>query len=93
MCIGPFRQKESKPAPPPPLQPAPPPPTPPAPPVPAPSPLETDINAKVRKEQTKKQGPTAATGTKGLRVRLSPDQTGLQIGPYQQNTNAGDPMV
>jgi hypothetical protein len=92
MCIGPFSQKNNTP-PPPPLQPAPPPPAPPAPPVPAPSPLETDINAKVKRDQTKKVGSPDAKGTKGLRIRLSPDMTGLNVGPYQQNTNAGDPMA
>ena len=91
MCIGPFRQKDNTP-PPPPLAPAPPPPAPPAPPVPAPSPVETDINAKVRRDNTKKQG-AQAVGTRGLRIRLSPDTTGLNVGPYQQNTNAGDPMT
>jgi len=93
MCVGPFRGRDRTPPPPPPLQPAPPPPPAPAPPVPAPSPLETDINAKVKRDQTKKVGSTSAKGTKGLRIRLSPDMTGLNVGPYQQNTNAGDPMA
>ena len=93
MCVGPFARRESTPPPPPALQPAPPPPAPPAPPVPTPSPLETDINAKVRREQTKKVGPADARGTRGLRIRLSPDMTGLNVGLNSQNTNAGDPTA
>jgi hypothetical protein len=93
MCIGPFRAKDTTLPPPPPLPAPPPPPPVPETPVPAPSPLETGINARVRRDQSQKVGSSDAKGTKGLRIRLSPDKTGLNVGPYQQNTNAGDPMA
>jgi len=88
MCLF---QKEPELPDPPPLPAPPPPPAPPVPPVPAPSPLETDINAKVRRDNTKKQG-AQAVGTRGLRIRLSPDTTGLNVGPNQQN-NVGAPRT
>ena len=91
MCFGLFDREKTPP--PPKLSPAPIPPAPPEPPVPAPSPLETDINAKVKRDQTKKVGSNDRTGTRALRIRLSPEMTGLNVGPYPQSTNSGDPTT
>ena len=65
----------SPPAPPPPapLPPAPPPPLPPTKPLPDPTPVETDINPKVKKAQTKKTQNAQATGTQALKIPLQSD--------------------
>ena len=62
---------------PPPLAPPPPPPAAPAAPPPDPTPVETDIDPKVRQARTRKQQNVQKTGTGGLRIKLD---TGVNTG-------------
>ena len=71
MCFG--GGGSPAPPPPPPLPPAPPPPLPPQKPLPEPTPVETDINPKVKKAQSKKAGNPQAQGTQALKIPLNPD--------------------
>jgi len=70
MCFG---GGAPAPPPPPPLPPAPPPPLPPKKPLPEPTPVETDINPKVKKAQSKKAMNPQAKGTQALKIPLNPD--------------------
>ena len=63
------------PPPPPPLAPPPPPPEPPRSPLPEPEPLETEVNPKVRRAESKKQQSAYGKGTGSLRIKLDPQVT------------------
>ena len=58
--------------PPPPLAPPPPPPTPPAPPLPEPTPVETEINPRVKAAKSKQARNPQTKGTGALRIPLNP---------------------
>ena len=81
MC---FNMRTPKPPPPPPLPPAPPPPTPPIAPLPPPDDLETEVNPKVRRAESKKQQNQYGKGTGSLRIKLDP-----AVGTGGQATPAG----
>ena len=81
MCFG--GGGSPAPPPPPPLPPAPPPPLPPQKPLPEPTPVETDINPKVKKAQSKKAGKQGPSLTINPTVQTDPNanvNTG-QTGP------------
>ena len=81
MCIR-ISTPTPSPPPPPPLAPPPPPPEPPRAPLPDPEPLQTEVNPKVRRAETKKQQNTYGKGTGSLRIKLDPSvSTGGQDGP------------
>ncbi len=75
MCFG---GGGGSPPPPPPLPPAPPPPLPPTKPLPEPTPVETDINPKVKKAQTNKTMNAQSKGTQALKIPLKSD---VNVGP------------
>ena len=81
MCIK-FGGSTPTPPPPPPLAPTPPPPEPPRTPLPEPEPLETDVNPKVRRAESKKTQNQFGQGTGSLRIKLDPQvSTGGQATP------------
>ena len=81
MCLK-FGGSPPSPPPPPPLAPPPPPPEPPRAPLPEPEPLETEVNPKVRRAESKKQQSAYGKGTGSLRIKLDPSvSTGGQTGP------------
>ena len=82
MCIRFSAPSAPPPAPPPPLAPPPPPPPEPTAPLPEPEPLETEVNPKVRRAESKKQQNTYGKGTGALRIKLDPQVgTGGQAAP------------
>jgi len=78
MCFG---GGTPSPPPPPPLPPAPPPPLPPQKPLPEPTPVETDINPKVKKAKSDKAANPQSQGTQALKIPLNPDVNVGQGGP------------
>ena len=81
MCIK-FGGSPPSPPPPPPLAPPPPPPEPPRAPLPEPEPLETEVNPKVRRAESKKTQNQFGQGTGSLRIKLDPQvSTGGQQAP------------
>ena len=82
MCLRFSAPSAPPPAPPPPLAPPPPPPESPRAPLPEPEPLETEVNPKVRRAESKKQQSAYGKGTGSLRIKLDPSvSTGGQAAP------------
>ena len=81
MCL--FNRTPKTPTPPP-LAPAPPPPLPPVAPTPEPEPLIQDVDAEVKRTESKKEKNPASKGTSALRIPLA--SAGLNLGTSGGNS-------
>ena len=84
MCVRFNTPTPAAPPPPPPLAPTQPPPPTPTAPLPEAEPLETEVNPKVRRAESKKQQNQYGKGTGSLRIKLDP-----AVGTGGQATPAG----